>query len=85
MNKYLKIYVLYFSEVGGRTLYRVLVGDTSGDTENALLSETVPSWVISNIEENSQNKFIKVQFYLQPHSSVPSHLLKQDRLKKVFI
>lgn len=73
---------LILSEVGGRTLYRVLVGDASGETENALLSETVPTWVISNIEENSQNKFIKVQFYLHPHSSVPSHLLKQDRLKK---
>ncbi|CAH1174064.1 unnamed protein product [Phaedon cochleariae] len=73
---------LILSEVGGRTLYRVLVGDTSGDTENALLNETVPNWVISNIEENCTNKFIKVQFYLQPHSSVPSHLLKQDRMKK---
>ncbi|XP_019869598.1 WD repeat-containing protein 48 homolog isoform X1 [Aethina tumida] len=73
---------LILSEVGGRTLYRVLVGDTSGDTENALLNETVPNWVISNIEENCMNKFIKVQFYLQPHSSVPSHLLKQDRMKK---
>ncbi|XP_028140755.1 WD repeat-containing protein 48 homolog [Diabrotica virgifera virgifera] len=73
---------LILSEVGGRTLYRVLVGDTSGETENTLLSETVPNWVISNIEDNSQNKFIKVQFYLQPHSSVPSHLLKQDRMKK---
>jgi WD repeat-containing protein 48 len=74
---------LILSEVGGRTLYRVLVGDTVGDTENALLNETVPNWVISNIEENCTGKFIKVQFYLQPHSSVPSHLLKQDRLKKV--
>lgn len=73
---------LILSEVGGRTLYRVLVGDTAGDTENALLNETVPNWVISNIEDNCTNKFIKVQFYLQPHSSVPSHLLKQDRLKK---
>ncbi|XP_056629961.1 WD repeat-containing protein 48 homolog [Diorhabda carinulata] len=73
---------LILSEVGGRTLYRVLVGDTSGETENALLNETVPGWVVSNIEENSQNKFIKVQFYLHPHSSVPSHLLKQDRMKK---
>lgn len=68
--------------MGGRTLYRVLVGDTGGDTETALLNETVPSWVTSNVEENCTGKFIKVQFYLQPHSTVPSHLLKQDRLKK---
>lgn len=74
---------LILSEVGGRTLYRILVGDTGGETENALLVDNVPNWVISNIEDNCTSKFIKVQFYLQPHSSVPSHLLKQDRLKKV--
>lgn len=73
---------LIFSEVGGRTLYRVIVGDAAGDTETSLLNETVPSWVTSNVEENCTGKFIKIQFYLQPHSSVPSHLLKQDRLKK---
>ncbi|CAG9864987.1 unnamed protein product [Phyllotreta striolata] len=73
---------LILSEVGGRTLYRMIVGEGGGETENTLLNETVPSWVISNIEENSQNKFIRIQFYLQPHSSVPSHLLKQDRMKK---
>lgn len=59
------------------------MGDAGGDTENALLNETVPSWVTSNLEENCTGKFMKVQFYLQPHSSVPSNLLKQDRLKKV--
>lgn len=68
-----------FSEVGGRTLYRVLVGDAGGENETALLNETVPSWVTSNVEENCPNKFIKVQFYLLPHSS----MLKQDRMKKV--
>ncbi|XP_017783122.1 PREDICTED: WD repeat-containing protein 48 homolog isoform X2 [Nicrophorus vespilloides] len=73
---------LIFSEVGGRTLYRVLVGDTKGETETALLNETVPSWVTSSLEDNCTSKFIKVQFYLQPHSSVPSNLLKQDRHKK---
>lgn len=71
------------SEIGGRTLYRVLVGDTGGETENSLLNETVPNWVISNIADNCTSKFTKVQFYLKPHPSVPSNLLKQDRLKKV--
>ncbi|KAL3265473.1 hypothetical protein HHI36_009677 [Cryptolaemus montrouzieri] len=73
---------LILSEIGGRTLYRVPVGEAGGDTENALLNETVPSWVTSIIEDNCNGKFIKIQFYLQPHSSVPVHLLKQDRLKK---
>lgn len=64
-------------------MYRVAVGDTGGDTETTLLMDTVPNWVSSNIQEDSTlNKFIKVQFYLQPHSSVPAHLLKPDKMKK---
>ncbi|XP_065158340.1 WD repeat-containing protein 48 homolog [Atheta coriaria] len=70
------------SEVRGRTLYRVLVRDTKGETERALLTDLIPTWVTSNIEENCPNKFLKVQFYLQPHSSVPLHLLKMERQKK---
>merc|ERR1712150_402394 len=35
-----------FSEVGGRTLYRLLARDAGGETEGVLLNETVPSWVI---------------------------------------
>lgn len=69
---------LIFSEVGGRTLYRVLVGDAGGENETALLNETVPNWVTANVEENCPSKFIKVQFYLLPHSS----MMKQDRMKK---
>lgn len=61
------------------------MGDTVGETENALLSETVPNWVVSNVEENCTGKFIKVQFYLHPHSTVPTHLLRQDKMKKVKI
>lgn len=71
--------------MGGRTLYRVLVGDAGGETESALLNETVPGWVTSTIEDNCSGKFIKIQFYLHPHASIPSHLLKQDRMKKVFL
>nr|CAI5846454.1 unnamed protein product [Callosobruchus analis] len=61
---------LILSEVGGRTLYRVLVGDTAGDTENALLNDTVPNWVISNIEDNCTNKFIKCR-------KVAEHILEK--------
>ena len=31
-----------FSEVGGRTLYRLLARDAGGETEGVLLNETVP-------------------------------------------
>ncbi|KAL5013551.1 hypothetical protein ScPMuIL_007821 [Solemya velum] len=35
-----------FSEVGGRTLFRLLCRDAGGETEQMLLNETVPSWVV---------------------------------------
>jgi hypothetical protein len=33
-----------FSEVGGRTLYRLLARDAGGETEGVLLNETVPRY-----------------------------------------
>jgi Domain of unknown function (DUF3337) len=54
-----------FSEVGGRTLYRLLVKDAGGETEGLLLNETVPQWVV----DKNLPKFIKIPFFLQPHPS----------------
>ncbi len=34
-----------FSEVGGRTLFRLLCRDAAGETEQLLLNEMVPLWV----------------------------------------
>jgi len=36
-----------FSEVGGRTLYRLLARDAGGETEGVLLNETVPRSVLT--------------------------------------
>ncbi|RVE43721.1 hypothetical protein evm_011636 [Chilo suppressalis] len=70
---------LIFSEVGGRTLYRLQVGDAAGDNERNLLIETVPSWVVEVAVEMSAPNLNKLPFYLLPHSSCQS---KQDRQKK---
>ncbi|XP_041972569.1 WD repeat-containing protein 48 homolog [Aricia agestis] len=70
---------LIFSEVGGRTLYRLQVGDAGGETEGNLLMETVPSWVVDVAIEMAAPKLNKLPFYLLPHSSCQS---KQDRQKK---
>ena len=51
-----------FSEVGGRTLYRLLARDAGGETEGVLLNETVPPWVIDIVVEKKLPKFIKVSF-----------------------
>ncbi|XP_013168847.1 PREDICTED: WD repeat-containing protein 48 homolog [Papilio xuthus] len=70
---------LIFSEVGGRTLYRLQVGDAGGETEGNLLMETVPSWVVDVAVEMAAPKLNKLPFYLLSHSSCQS---KQDRQKK---
>ncbi|XP_072946599.1 WD repeat-containing protein 48 homolog isoform X2 [Epargyreus clarus] len=70
---------LIFSEVGGRTLYRLQVGDAGGETEGNLLMETVPSWVVDVAIEMAAPKLNKLPFYLLSHSSCQS---KQDRQKK---
>ena len=60
---------MYNSEVGGRTLYRLLVRDAAGETEGVLLNETVPSWVRDIVVDKNLPKFIKISFYLQHSSS----------------
>ena len=52
-----------FSEVGGRTLYRLLARDAGGETEGVLLNETVPAWVVDIVVEKKLPKFIKVKIY----------------------
>ncbi|XP_024938013.1 WD repeat-containing protein 48 isoform X2 [Cephus cinctus] len=73
-----------FSEVGGRTLYRLLVRDAAGETEGVLLNETVPPWVVDIVvDKNLVDKnpqFIKIPFYLLPHSTSGVKSLKKDRL-----
>ncbi|KAF4521366.1 hypothetical protein B566_EDAN006955 [Ephemera danica] len=65
-----------FSEVGGRTLYRLLVRDAGGETEGMLLNETVPHWVV----DKNLPKFIKIPFFLQPHPSSGIKSIKKERL-----
>ncbi|XP_050067063.1 WD repeat-containing protein 48 homolog [Anopheles maculipalpis] len=69
---------IIFSEVGGRNVCRLLVKDAAGETESALLNDTVPSWVTNVVIDRTLPKFIKLPFYLLAHPS----MLKQDRNKK---
>ena len=69
-----------FSEVGGRTLYRLLARDAGGETEGVLLNETVPSWVMDIVVERKLPKFIKVTFYVLPHKDLGYKSFKRERL-----
>lgn len=66
-----------YSEVGGRTLYRLLVRDAAGETEGVLLNETVPSWVRDIVVDKNLPKFIKITFHLLQHSSSGAKSLKK--------
>ncbi|KAL8578817.1 WD repeat-containing protein 48 [Nucella lapillus] len=69
-----------FSEVGGRTLFRLLCRDAGGETEQMLLNETVPSWVVDVVVHKNLPKFTKIPFFLQPHPSTGIKPIKKDRL-----
>ena len=45
------------SEVGGRTMFRLLCRDAGGDTEQMMLNETVPPWVFDITVEVSETPF----------------------------
>ncbi|GAB6018851.1 WD repeat-containing protein 48 [Chamberlinius hualienensis] len=69
-----------FSEVGGRTLFRLLCRDASGETESMLLNETVPSWVVDSVVDKNAPKYNKIAFFLLPHLTFGIKTLKKDRL-----
>ncbi|XP_063703562.1 WD repeat-containing protein 48 homolog [Culicoides brevitarsis] len=83
-NEYFKIPLhtpIILSEVGGRTLCRLLVRDAAGETDSVLLQDTVPSFVTDVVIERATPKFIKIPFYLLPHSSMAKSInMKKDRL-----
>ncbi|CAE1259792.1 WDR48 [Acanthosepion pharaonis] len=69
-----------FSEAGGRTLFRLLCRDAGGETEQMLLNETIPAWVVEVAVNRVSPKFNKIPFFLQPHASMGIKLPKKDRL-----
>lgn len=82
-NEYFQVHShtpVIFSEVGGRTLYRLLARDAGGDTEGVLLNETVPAWVVDIVVEKKLPKFIKVTFFVLPHSTLGYKTFKRERL-----
>lgn len=69
-----------FSEVGGRTLFRLLAKDAGRETEAMMLNETLPLWVIDITVEKNMPKFNKIPFYLFPYPTAGIKSVKKDRL-----
>jgi len=74
-----------FSEVGGRTHFRLLCRDAGGETEQLMLHDTVPSWVLDVTVHRNLPKFTKVSFTLQPWVGATNKtnngtMTKKDRL-----
>lgn len=66
-------------EQGGKTMYRFLVRDAGGEAERACLSEAIPQWVAEQIVDDGQPpKFIKILFFLTPHTMNGKSLKKYD-------
>lgn len=68
---------LVFGEGGGcgRTYFRLLVYDASGENECAILSETVPSWVSDVVVKVAKcTIFILFYFYILFYGSTSTRL-----------
>lgn len=57
------------SEIGGRTICRILIRDATGENESVVLHETVTSWVAETVIEKTPPKFLKIPIYVLPHTS----------------
>ncbi|KAL3891526.1 hypothetical protein ACJMK2_003786 [Sinanodonta woodiana] len=71
-----------FSEVGrGKTLFRLLCRDAGGETEQMLLNESVPGWVVEVLVHGNMPKTNKIPFFLQPYQTTGLKMgIKKDRL-----
>lgn len=72
---------IVFSEVGGRTMFRLLCSDAGREPESLILCDIAPQWVIETvIDRKVPSKFVKIPFYLLPHPSSSIKNLNKDRL-----
>lgn len=73
-----------FSEVGGRTQFRLLCRDAGGETEQSMLTETVPQWILDIVVQKNLPRFNKISFSLQSFVSPANKNVvgppKKDRL-----
>ncbi|KAK2176594.1 hypothetical protein NP493_653g01034 [Ridgeia piscesae] len=72
---------IIFSEVGGRTLFRLLCRDAVGETEQQLLNEMVPLWVVDITVEKTLPKFNKIAFFLQSVSATQATTTNNTTLR----
>lgn len=59
---------------------RLQAGDARRDTEDQMLQESCPEWVVDIVVNHIVPKFIKLPFYLLPHASSGIKPLRKDKL-----
>ncbi|OQV16986.1 WD repeat-containing protein 48 [Hypsibius exemplaris] len=69
-----------FSEVNGRTLFRMHARDAGGEIENILLKENVPQWVHDVVVDGKEAPFNKMTFCLVQFGLVQSREARRERL-----
>jgi WD repeat-containing protein 48 len=68
------------TESGSRTVLRLQAGDARRDSEDQMLQESCPEWLIDVVINHNLPKFIKIPFYLLPHPSSGIKPLRKDKL-----
>ena len=71
---------IILTEGGSRTLLRLQVGDARRETEDLILQDMAPEWLVDVVVHRNLPKFIKIPFYLLPHSTSGIKPLRKDKL-----
>lgn len=67
---FIRVNVYFIYREVGTIVYRILVQDTSGQSETNTLNEVIPDWVREVIVSRKPPKLLKVSFYLQPYQEL---------------
>jgi hypothetical protein len=68
---------IIFSEVAGRTLYRVQLKDISSDTEKDELNNVMPLWIIDALVNKTLPKINRLVFILNPYNQSVSKVVNK--------
>ncbi|CAF0757335.1 unnamed protein product [Brachionus calyciflorus] len=73
---------IIFSEVAGRTLHRLEVRDLNKESEQQILSNIIPSWIVDALLGKTAPKLNRVNFVLNPHNQ-NQKIVNKDRLSSI--
>lgn len=76
---------IIFSEIAGRTLFRIEYKDVGKESEQPSLTNVLPIWILDPLTNRNLPKFNKIVFLINPYQQNPNSkiILSKDRLTSI--